>query len=201
MLSRFSTCVLAIASCSLTAPALAESGHWSQQMDMSTQQTAAPNNRWQGNFPESTQAASSNPWASTSRASEPGVDTENAFVAPSGKKQFPELDYSPYEEGRKKIEARQSAATPVESKKQPVERPRANHLPNYQQPYYPGAVAPPYGGGYYPNPYGNYGYPWSGGGYPFSGGAPWGGGNNFPFFNGGSPWNSGSGFPMSPFNW
>jgi len=201
MLSRFSTCVLAIASCSLTAPALAESGHWSQQMDMSTQQTAAPNNRWQGNFPESTQAASSNPWASTSRASGPGVDPENAFVAPSGKKQFPEMDYSPYEEGRKKIESRQSAATPVESKKQPVERPRANHLPNYQQPYYPGAVAPPYGGGYYPNPYGNYGYPWSGGGYPFSGGAPWGGGNSFPFFNGGSPWNSGSGFPMSPFNW
>jgi hypothetical protein len=205
MLNRFSTAVLISAGLMMVMKANAEDGHWSQQMDMSTKQTGASTNRWQGNFPESSQTSSMNPWSGSDSSAGPlpetGTDPGHSFVVPSKQKKFPELDYSPYEEGRKKIESRQSASTPGVATKQKQVRPKGNMLPNYQRPAYPRGGAP-YGGYYPPSPYGGgYGYPWSGGGYPFSSGAPWGGANSFPFFNGGSPWNGGSGFPVSPFNW
>jgi hypothetical protein len=192
-----------------TTTVFAEDGHWSQQMDLSTQQTAASTNRWQGNFPESSSTSTSNPWAG-STPSAGVVDEGHSFSVPAKKKQFPELDYSPYEEGRKKIQSRQSATVPGISQEAKKEQPRGNTLPAYQRPYYPAAPAYPYGG-YSPWPYGGYGnYPWSGGAGPFPGGtpwggtpwggAPWGGTNNMPFFDGGSPWNGGV-FPSNPFSW
>ncbi len=184
---RNSITVLALPLCLASSVALAEFPPLPEEIEQPEQTTQYPEvpNRWQGNYPELENALPQNPWGGAGPIiREP---SSNQFISP--KHQFPEPDYSPYEEGRKRMRAQQRGAV-APDRGLPPQTGRA--YPGYGT-YYPPGGYNPYGGyGAYPGTYpggwpGGYGGPWSGGGWPF---------------DGGSPWNSrGGSFPMSPFNW
>lgn len=164
--------------CSLLAAALPAHAEFPPLPDEAAVEEARPypaaTNRWQGNYPAMDQAVSENPWG----ASGPIVREQpgNQFGTPAA--QFPDMEYSPYTEGRKKMRSRQQGSGMP---------PPA--YPGYRAPYYPPAGVAPYG----PYP-GTYPGAWPGGGY----GGPWPGYG--PGYDG--PWNhGGGGFPFSPFNW
>lgn len=140
-------------------------------------------NRWQGNYPELGNALPHNPWGSSGPIIR--EQSEKQFVTP--KQQFPELDYSPYEEGRKRLRLRNRLRGGApETGWMPQTR---GAYPGYGSYYPPGGYGPYEGYGRYPRAGwpGQYGGPWTGGGLPFYGGGPRNG--------------RGGGFPFSPFNW
>jgi hypothetical protein len=167
-------------------------------------------NRWKGGFPEES-SSGANPWANeAATVPDPGPQKESGFPAQSQK--FPDPEYSPYEEGRKKIQSRNSASAgkseslqaPAQGSQAPV---NVYVMPGAGAPYGGYGYRPPYGGYGYPGPYGDYGQPWGnihntpwGGGLPYPGGsmpfydsAPWGS-SGMPFYDS-VPWGS-SGMPF-----
>jgi hypothetical protein len=143
-------------------------------------------NRWQGQYPEPQNNQAQNPWGGSGPIVREQVPKEFSTT----KEKFPELDYSPYQEGQKRIRQRNRGMGMPETAVAP---PARSPYQGYGSYYPPGGGYPSYGGGYGSYP--------GGGGWPGNYGGPWRGGG-WPGNYGGSPWNGrGGNFPFSPFNW